>query len=532
MGKTLFKSLISIIICSLTLSCTMLTNDYGSIDFYLPEIQSNNTRSRASIDLTIRADYNFLVTLKTMDGVTVKKEIKQPNSKVSLRNIKQGQYILNLYYEDPKFIVHGYKDVYVIAGRNNSFTVELSLEEKTVPQNPEIKPETPEELPKPDTQLPDSSKPNNPDSNNGHQEDNHTPLPDVDDGNTPSLPDVEEKPEDNTLPETPEVDNGNGENTQPGGGDNTTPIEPEQPQPEVPEENNENGEDTQTPNPSPEENGNNKPLEPDTHTPENGDTTKPDPQEPSIPDVEVPQIEYVSYFVDGTNGNDWNNDGLSEAKPFKSVKMAVSKFTNDNNYIVNVKGTVTETELIDVNKNVNVIIRGDDSGTAKIVRNSGSDVMVVGTSNGKDKNNTNILVRPTVTLENITIQGNTTARAILVYYGELHLKDGVNVLGKAPVGIQSHVGDGSKVYLGGTAKVQKKINIVGNGFITIESALSGASPNATLNLLTSSNQGNWNTSHQVVKATNDVFLATEVVKLKLGNKNYTLASDGKIAKVN
>ena len=482
MKKTFFKLVGILFISLVSLSCSLITDNYGNIDFYLPEIEQN---SRNAITLKSVNSHKFVVTLETTNGRLIRKEILPPKARVVLDNVPLGTYLLSLKYEDNVIILKGSKLVTVKRGVNNPIDITVSYTIK--------KPIVDDNINKPETQ---------PENNNGNEGNAQPSLPDNEKPDT-QLPEV--KPEDSNTEgnnqNTPETDNGG--TTQP------------------PFEGNGNEGDTQPSIPNPED-------KPDSG---NGEITPPTEGEfpESKPDENQP-MEYVTYYVDGINGNDLN-DGLSFDKPFKTVSKASSCIQLDGDYLIEVRGTVTENRLIEFAKNANVKIKGTNNKESKIIRSSGSDLMVVGTSNGKDKNNNLISVCPTVTLENITIQANTTERGILVYYGSLHLGEGVIVQGASKVGVQGHVGTGSQLYVGGNASIVKKINLHGNGFITVEKTITSKSP-ITLNLLKNDGKTpNYATAnHQVVKAINDVILENEVSNFKLGNKNFVLSANGTVTK--
>lgn len=442
MWKTLFKSVISVVICSLALSCSMITDSYGDIVFKLPNIDNYETylESREILKRNNTNDNSFIVTLRKKNGPIVKKEELPPNSSVYFHKIKNGYYIISLSYEDDNLIAEGSSELYVFAGRNNLVDIDISYIEKT--PHPDINDES-------DTQTPE--------------------IPNTDNG------------ESNTSP-SPDTDNDKDSNTKP---------------------------DIEHPNIKPEENSPSKPNE-------------------IIPEPNSP-IERITYYVDGTKGDDSKFDGTSIDSPLRTVSNAISKMSEGENYIVEVKGTIAEKNLINVNKNINLIIRGASDGTSKIIKSSGSDFLVVGTSNGKAINDNQKLVRPTVKLENVTIQADTTKRALLVYYGTLQLGDGVIVKGSASTSVQLHVGDGSLLYIGGSLNLSKPINMVGSACVTIDKPLVQTTSPIILNLYKYDGKTpNYDTKRKVLKSEGDVVLIDEISKIQLGNKNYTFDDNGMI----
>ena len=78
MGKTFFKSFMGISICSLTLSCSMINDNFTDI----PPLKSNNSQTRINISLS---ENNFLDTLNTHKEVAIKEEnITIPETHVGL----------------------------------------------------------------------------------------------------------------------------------------------------------------------------------------------------------------------------------------------------------------------------------------------------------------------------------------------------------------------------------------------------------------------------------------------------------------
>lgn len=252
----------------------------------------------------------------------------------------------------------------------------------------------------------------------------------------------------------------------------------------------------------------------------------------------ITEIKPICYYVNGSNGND-SNSGLGYGKPVKTVSKAINliqKSGKSGPFIINVAGTVTETGLIEITKNIDVTIMGEYDGSSKIVRNNGSDFIVVGTSNGKDKSNDQVYVHPTVSLENITIEhnGKDAVRGALVYFGTLNIKDGTVFTGKALTGVQNHVGKEGKINLSGKININNGINLVADSFITVTDSVhveNGSQIN--IKLIKQNGIDNIaNVQHQVVKASDGVVLSNEIGNFKLDNTGYNLSTDGFVVKVN
>lgn len=118
------KFLILNILCISSISCSLMLNGTGNVQFKLPVIQDNNNEGLTRISENNYVDFD--IVLKTSNGKIAYNESHGAGEVVVIDNLPLGKYELTLEAVTHSSIVKGRENVYVKSGNGSNVTVNLT----------------------------------------------------------------------------------------------------------------------------------------------------------------------------------------------------------------------------------------------------------------------------------------------------------------------------------------------------------------------------------------------------------------------